>query len=279
MEDLPYSSGEGITRQIERGSRDACSGVPAGSPPTRGHVGWTSTSGDPARRQFRVIYEHLAVGMPRRRPRDHSRARDPRQAADACCSKARPAVVLPPGGAVSRTFLRYPVEYTEITSQFSLDRFHPILGQRRPHWGVDLAAPHGTPVRAASDGTVNVAGWESGLGKTIRIDHAGGVASTYGHLSTMAPGVVAGAAVERGQVIGYVGSTGLSTGPHLHYELMRNGGHVDPLEFTCDREPAITPTLVKQFDRARKEVVKQLASIPPTREPTSLSLSMSLLQA
>jgi murein DD-endopeptidase MepM/ murein hydrolase activator NlpD len=91
--------------------------------------------------------------------------------------------------------------------------------------------------------------------------------------------VVPGAVVERGQVIGYVGSTGLSTGPHLHYELVHAGERVDPLEFTCDREPAIDPVLAKQFDRAKREVVRQLAFIPATRQPTSLSMSTSLLQA
>jgi murein DD-endopeptidase MepM/ murein hydrolase activator NlpD len=185
----------------------------------------------------------------------------------------------PSGDAVSRRFLRYPVQFTEISSEFTLERFHPIRRQVRPHWGVDFAAPYGTPVRAASEGVVSVSGWENGLGKTVRIDHEGGIGSTYGHLSQIAPAVVPGAVIERGQVIGYVGSTGLSTGPHLHYELARSGERVDPLEFTCDREPAIGPTLAKQFDRARKEVVRQLASIPSTLSLTSLSMSTTLLQA
>ncbi len=169
--------------------------------------------------------------------------------------------------------------FTEISSEFSLDRFHPIRRERRPHWGVDLAASYGTPVRAAATGVVSVSGWETGLGNCVRIDHAAGVASTYGHLSKIAPVVVPGASVERGQVIGYVGSTGLSTGPHLHYELRRDGEHVDPLEFTCDKEPAIGPPLVKQFERAKREVVRQLAALPHNMEPTSVSLSTTLLQA
>jgi murein DD-endopeptidase MepM/ murein hydrolase activator NlpD len=113
----------------------------------------------------------------------------------------------------------------------------------------------------------------------VRIDHPGDVASTYGHLSKIAPAVVAGAQIERGQVIGYVGSTGLSTGPHLHYELRRSGEHVDPLEFTCEKEPSITGPLVRQFDRAKREVVRQLAALPRDRQPTSVSLSATLLQA
>ena len=190
-----------------------------------------------------------------------------------------PGYYTPTGEAVSRTFLRYPVEFTEISSGFSLERFHPIRREWRPHWGVDLAAPSGTPVRAAASGVVSESGWETGLGRTVRLDHTGGVVSTYGHLSEIAPAVVAGASVERGQVIGYVGSSGLSTGPHLHYELTREGVHVDPLEFTCDREPSIAQTLVRQFERARKEVVRQLAALPGTMEPTSLSLQTGLLQA
>jgi murein DD-endopeptidase MepM/ murein hydrolase activator NlpD len=291
LEDLPYFvEVKGIAGTIERGLREdtVAAGVPARIAADIADIlGWDVDveAGLRPGDEFRVIYENIwQVGMA-------SPQAGKVLAAELVAGGKKQTAVLfededgeggyyrPGGEAVSRTFLRYPVEYTEITSEFSLDRFHPIRRRWRPHWGVDLAAPHGTPVRAASDGTVSVSGWESGLGKTVRIDHAGGVASTYGHLSTMAPAVVPGAVVERGQVIGYVGSTGLSTGPHLHYELTRNGGHVDPLEFTCDREPSIGPSLTKQFERARKEVVKQLASIPATGEPTSLSLSMSLLQA
>jgi murein DD-endopeptidase MepM/ murein hydrolase activator NlpD len=291
LEDLPYFvEVKGIAGRIERGLRDDMS--VAGVPPriaadVADIVGWDVdvenglVPGD----DFRVIYENIwQVGMPK------PQAGKVLAVELVVGGKTQTAVLFEDenghgayystsGESVSRTFLRYPVEFTEISSEFSLDRFHPIRRQWRPHWGVDLAAPYGTPVRAAADGTVSVSGWESGLGRTIRIDHANGVASTYGHLQAIAPAVVPSAKVERGQVIGYVGSTGLSTGPHLHYELTRDGGHVDPLEFTCEREPSITVPLARQFDRARKEVVRQLASIPRTREPTSLSLSMSLLQA
>ena len=291
LEDLPYFvEVKGIAGRVERGLRDdmVAAGVPARiAADVADIVGWDVdvetglVPGD----DFRVIYENIwQVGMPK--PQAGKVL-----AVELVVGGRKQTAVLfedenghggyysPSGESVSRTFLRYPVEFTEITSEFSLDRFHPIRRQWRPHWGVDLAAPYGTPVRAAADGVVSVSGWESGLGRTIRIDHTNGVASTYGHLQAIAPAVVPSAKVERGQVIGYVGSTGLSTGPHLHYELTRDGGHVDPLEFTCDREPSITVPLARQFDRARKEVVRQLASIPQNREPTSLSLSMSLLQA
>ena len=284
LEDLPYFvEVKGIAGKIERGLRDdmTTAGVPARiAADVADIVGWDVdvetglVPGD----DFRVIYENIwQVGMPK------PQAGKVLAVELVVGGKKQTAVLFEDenghgayystsGESVSRTFLRYPVEFTEITSEFSFDRFHPILRHRRPHWGVDLAAPYGTPVRAAADGNVSVSGWESGLGKTIRIDHANGVASTYGHLQAIAPAVVPSAKVERGQVIGYVGSTGLSTGSHLHYELTRDGGHVDPLEFTCDREPSITAPLARQFDRARKEVVRQLASIPRNREPTSLSL-------
>jgi murein DD-endopeptidase MepM/ murein hydrolase activator NlpD len=290
LEDLPYFvEVKGIAGTIDRGLREdtVAAGVPARIAADLADIfGWdvdveTLGAGD----QFRVIYENIwQVGMP-------APQAGKVLAAELVVGGNRRTAVLfedengeggyyaPGGESVSRHFLRYPVEFTEISSEFSTDRMHPILGHRRPHWGVDLAAPYGTPVRAAADGTVSVSGWENGLGRTVRVDHASGLASTYGHLSAVAPAVVAGAAVERGQVIGYVGSTGLSTGPHLHYEVARNGEHVDPLVFTCDREPSIATGLVKQFERARREVVRQLASIPGTRQPTSLSLSTTLLQA
>jgi murein DD-endopeptidase MepM/ murein hydrolase activator NlpD len=107
------------------------------------------------------------------------------------------------------------------------ERFHPILGYRRMHDGVDLAAPYGTPIVAAADGRVVTAGWHGGYGNEVAIAHSGGVETIYGHMSRIA--AAAGAYVRRGQVIGYVGSTGLSTGPHLHYEVHRDGKLVNPL--------------------------------------------------
>jgi len=112
-----------------------------------------------------------------------------------------------------------------LTSGFGY-RVHPILGYRRFHRGVDFGASHGTPILAATDGRVAVAGWGGGYGKVVELRHGGGLATRYGHMSRIA--VAAGQAVRQGQVIGYVGSTGLSTGPHLHYEMFRNGQLVDP---------------------------------------------------
>src|SRR6185503_7271126 len=115
----------------------------------------------------------------------------------------------PNGEPLAREFLRYPVEFTEITSGFSLVRTHPTLRLTRPHLGVDLAAPVGTPVRAVAGGTVTEAGWVNQLGRCIRIEHGAAVTSAYGHLSRIAASIRPGLGVERGQVIGYVGSSGL----------------------------------------------------------------------
>jgi murein DD-endopeptidase MepM/ murein hydrolase activator NlpD len=291
LEDLPYFvEVKGIAGQITRGLREdtVAAGVPARIAADIADIfGWDVDveSGLRPGDEFRVIYENIwqvGLGKPQA---------GKVLAAELVLDGKRQTAVLfenedgeggyyrPTGEAISRRFLRYPVEFSEISSEFSLERFHPIRRRWRPHWGVDFAAPYGTPVRAAADGVVAVSGWENGLGKTVRIAHADGIGSAYGHLSEIAPSVREGGPVERGQVIGYVGSTGLSTGPHLHYEIQREGEHVDPLEFNCDRENAIDATLVKQFGRAKNEVTRQLASLPRTNEPTSLSLSTSLFQA
>jgi murein DD-endopeptidase MepM/ murein hydrolase activator NlpD len=121
--------------------------------------------------------------------------------------------------------IRMPVQ-GRLTSGFG-ERFHPILGYERFHDGVDLAAPAGTPIVAAADGRVVGAGWTGGYGQAVEIAHLGGVETRYGHMSRIA--AYPGEAVRRGQIIGYVGSTGLSTGPHLHFEVMKNGRPVNPL--------------------------------------------------
>jgi hypothetical protein len=121
--------------------------------------------------------------------------------------------------------MRMPVK-GRLTSGFG-ERFHPILGYERFHDGVDLAAAAGTPIVAAADGRVVGAGWTGGYGNAVEIAHSGGLETRYGHMSRIA--AYAGEAVRRGQIIGYVGSTGLSTGPHLHFEVMKNGRPVNPL--------------------------------------------------
>lgn len=128
-------------------------------------------------------------------------------------------------GGTGEQVVGRPVE-GRLTSGFG-SRFHPVLGQRRMHKGVDLAARHGAPIVAAADGRVVAAGWNGGYGKQVAIAHSDGVRTTYGHMSSIAASP--GTYVRRGQLIGYVGSTGLSTGPHLHFEMTRNGRPVNPL--------------------------------------------------
>jgi len=133
------------------------------------------------------------------------------------------------GESLRRAFLKAPLEFRRISSGFNMNRFHPILQTRRPHIGVDYAAPTGTPVMATADGVVTVRGVQGGYGNLVEIRHSGGYKTRYAHLNGFAQGVRAGDRVAQGQVIGYVGMTGLATGPHLHYELHRNGSPVDPL--------------------------------------------------
>jgi murein DD-endopeptidase MepM/ murein hydrolase activator NlpD len=132
------------------------------------------------------------------------------------------------GGSLRRAFLRAPLEFRRISSAFSKGRFHPILKTTRAHNGIDYAAASGTPVRATGDGVVVRAGNAGGYGNLIEIRHQRGYSSRYAHLRGFAKGVRAGAHVRQGDIIGYVGMTGLATGPHLHYEFHANGRPVDP---------------------------------------------------
>ena len=133
------------------------------------------------------------------------------------------------GRSLKKTFLKSPLEFTRITSGFTYARPHPILGGVRPHLAVDYAAPVGTPVRAVADGTVVMAGWNGGNGIQVHLRHRSGYETEYNHLSRLAPGVRAGGKVTQRQVIGYVGATGLATGPHLDYRVAKDGRFVNPL--------------------------------------------------
>jgi murein DD-endopeptidase MepM/ murein hydrolase activator NlpD len=133
------------------------------------------------------------------------------------------------GRSLKKSFLKSPLEFTRITSGFTYARPHPILGGVRPHLAIDYGAPVGTPVRAVADGTVVVAGWNGGNGIQVHLRHHAGYETQYNHLSRLGPGVRAGMRVTQRQVIGYVGSTGLSTGPHLDYRVAKHGRFVNPL--------------------------------------------------
>jgi murein DD-endopeptidase MepM/ murein hydrolase activator NlpD len=135
----------------------------------------------------------------------------------------------PTGRSLKKSFLKSPLEFTRITSGFTYARPHPILGGVRPHLAIDYAAPTGTPVRAVADGVVAAAGWNDGNGISVTIRHRAGYTTMYNHLSKIGTGVRSGARVSQRQVIGYVGMTGLATGPHLDYRVARNGQFVNPL--------------------------------------------------
>lgn len=133
------------------------------------------------------------------------------------------------GNSMRKAFIRTPVDFARISSRFSSGRKHPILNKIRAHKGVDYAAPRGTPIKATGDGKVLLAGRRGGYGNTVIIQHGNTYRTLYGHMQGFAKGVKTGGSVKQGQVIGYIGTTGLSTGPHLHYEFQVNGVHVDPL--------------------------------------------------
>lgn len=164
----------------------------------------------------------------------------------------------PTGYSLKRTFLRTPLKFTRISSLFSTARHHPILNKVRAHRGVDYAAPTGTPVRAAGDGRVVFVGWKGGYGRAILIRHSSGYSTMYGHLSRWAKGLHAGQPVSQGQLIGYVGMSGLATGPHLHYELRIKGRYVDPLRATQPPPQPIAAHLKPRFLAQTRPLLTQL---------------------
>jgi murein DD-endopeptidase MepM/ murein hydrolase activator NlpD len=153
----------------------------------------------------------------------------------------------PEGRSVRRQFLRAPVDFARISSNFNLRRMHPILNRIRAHKGVDYAAPTGTPIKAAGDGRVGVAGWKGGYGRAVILEHGGGITTLYGHMSKIAAGIRPGQRVRQGQIIGYVGATGAATGPHLHYEYRVNGVHKNPRTVPLPAAEPIPPGYLADF--------------------------------
>ena len=141
------------------------------------------------------------------------------------------------GNSLRKAFLKSPLRFSRISSRFSKARNHPILGGVRPHYGVDYAAPTGTPIWAVADGTVDSCGWNSGFGNQVILRHGNGYVTCYGHLSAYGSGIRRGVRVRQKQVIGYVGSTGMSTGPHLDYRLVKDGKFRNPLRETFLQVP------------------------------------------
>jgi len=165
------------------------------------------------------------------------------------------------GNSLRKAFLKAPLKFSRITSRFSASRMHPILRIRRPHHGVDYAAPVGTPVYAVGDGRVVSAGTENGAGKMVRIIHNSVYSSAYLHLGRFGPGISAGAFVKQGDVIGFVGSTGLSTGPHLDFRFYMNGSPVDPLKVEAPSVEPVSPENEPDFKKNKIVVLSLLETV------------------
>ncbi len=165
------------------------------------------------------------------------------------------------GRSVRKFLMRSPVPNAQLTSGFGL-RFHPILGYSRPHTGVDWAAPIGTPILAAGNGTVLRADRESAYGNHVEVQHANGYITTYSHMAGFGPGIADGARIRQGQVVGYLGQTGLATGPHLHYEVIVNGHFVDPMRVKLARTLEMDGKMLVDFKRERDRVDGLMASAP-----------------
>jgi murein DD-endopeptidase MepM/ murein hydrolase activator NlpD len=168
----------------------------------------------------------------------------------------------PNGTAVERQFLRAPLHYRRISSAYSLSRLHPILKVRRPHQGIDYAAAHGTPVWSVGDGQVIFRGRMGGFGNLVKVRHNNGYVSYYGHLSGYAKGVTKGARVAQKQVLGFVGATGLATGPHLDYRLKKNGHYINPASLKLPAGIPIPEESLPRFSGLRDELLSELDPRP-----------------
>ncbi len=161
------------------------------------------------------------------------------------------------GRPMKKSFLRIPVEFTRISSLFTTARRHPVLGTMRAHKGVDYAARTGTPIMAAGEGRISFAGWQNGYGRTVIVDHGRGYTTLYAHMSRLS-GYAKGARVRQGDIIGYVGSSGLATGPHLHYEFRINGAHRDPLKVTLPKPEPLPPSELGRFQEQTRPLLAKL---------------------
>lgn len=162
------------------------------------------------------------------------------------------------GESLSRAFLRAPLNYRRISSYFSRSRFHPILKIYRPHLGIDYAAPTGTPVSSIGDGTVTFSGWRGGFGRLVVVRHPNGYVSSYGHLSRIARGISPGKKVVAGQLLGYVGATGMATGPHLDFRIKKNNQYINFLKLSFPPNKKIPESEWANFVRIRNKYLVEL---------------------
>jgi len=165
------------------------------------------------------------------------------------------------GNCLRKIFLKAPLKFSRISSRFTLRRFHPILKIYRPHLAVDYAAPTGTPVHTIGDGTVISAGYSGGAGNMVKVRHNSTYTSGYNHLSRFAPGIRPGKRVSQGEVIGFVGATGLATGPHLDFRIWKNGSNIDPLSVKVPPAKSVDKTHIKEFNIVRNNMLYDLNRI------------------
>jgi murein DD-endopeptidase MepM/ murein hydrolase activator NlpD len=171
----------------------------------------------------------------------------------------------PDGKNIRKAFLRSPLEFSRVSSGFSMSRFHPVLQTWRAHKGVDYAAPTGTRVKATGDGIVEFVGRQGGYGNLVVLRHQSKYTTWYGHLSGFAQGMQKGRRVTQGDVIGFVGSTGVATGPHLHYEFRINDVHQDPLRVAMPPAPPLAPQHRMAFEETARPLAERLALVRQVR--------------
>lgn len=181
------------------------------------------------------------------------------------------------GRSLRKTILRSPLSFAKVSSHFGM-RFHPILRINRSHHGVDYVAPRGTPVSAIADGTITKARWVNGYGNLVEIRHSGGLISRYGHLSGYGPGIKEGRFVRQGATVGYVGATGLATGPHLHFEIRQGGKPVNPLKVIPPRAEPVAKKFIPKFNDTKESYLASIKRVtsPENIKPTYTYIPISI---
>jgi murein DD-endopeptidase MepM/ murein hydrolase activator NlpD len=197
-----------------------------------------------------ILYAELRLGETRKVLYRHSRG--PGEAAEYFDEEGR---------STRRALLKTPIQAARVSSGFGMRR-HPILGYSKMHRGIDFAAPTGTPVRASGAGTIEIAGVNGGYGNYVRIRHTGRYSTAYAHLNTIERGIREGTKVAQGQLIGTVGSTGLSTGPHLHYEILIDGEQVDPAAVKIDMSEPLKGKSLSAFEKTKRAIDSLMAATP-----------------
>lgn len=171
----------------------------------------------------------------------------------------------PEGKSMRKAFLRSPIEFSRVSSGFSKSRFHPVLNKWRAHKGVDYAAPIGTKVKVTSDGVVSFVGKQGGYGNVVMVTHQGNFTTVYGHLSRFASDIRKGQRLGQGQIVGYVGMTGLASGPHLHYEFKQGGVQRDPLKVALPDGKPVSEAQMSDFSEKTAELFARLDELRGTR--------------